>query len=423
MAKKTTDLPADVPPEDEQYASFFDAEMREATKIMGRHNVLVGDETKARKYGVELPSLALQYVTQNNVLFMEHLIMLAGRPASHKSSFAFELARWCIMQPGGGFARLYDTEGKYSPGLAENLIGDLAHTVLGTNSWQVRVCETLDQWSELFGRDLRKYRDTFAIGRRLKKKEQRMPLLPAAMIVDSLTGRTTETNIRSAMKDGQASNTQGMRTAKSISDWLQIQTFTYTPWYIVMVRHEKPGGMQSSFMAGRAEKQTPGGKAPDFMGGYDFRFAVVDRYKSDNNSRGYNLVRMVLNKNAFGVDRLRCAVRFSWQWVDPGGGAPPLQVPRWEWDLATAEFLAGWDHADIKDLCHVVQGGTKPDPRFNCKQLGLKDVTGQDLGLAVRQETTLYKALQDYFHIARWQTFDPAVIVPPEPDKKSPSES
>lgn len=398
-----------------QYSAFFGEEMKLASKVMGRHNVLVGDEAQARKYGIELPSLALQYVTQNNVLFMEHLIMIAGKPASHKSSFGFEIARWCIMQQNGGFGRLYDTEGKYSPGLAENLLGNLDNSVLGDNSWQVRVCESLDQWSELLATDLKNYRDAFIIGRRPKRGEKRMPLLPAAMIVDSLTGRTTNANIKTANKEGQASNTQGMRTAKAISDWFQLQTFTYVPWYLIVIRHEKEGGMESFASFSRPEKKTPGGRAPDFMGGYDFRFALAGSHRATNNKSGYNVVKMTLKKNAFGVDRHNCLVRFAWDWVDPEDGTDPIQVPRWEWDLATAEFLAGWERADIKDICHVVQGGTKPEPRFNCRQLGLKDVSGRDLGMAVRQDEKIYKALQDYLHVKRWQTFDPAVIVPPDP--------
>lgn len=400
-------LPEQVPAksqDNEQYASFFEAELDQAAKVMGRHNVLVDDEAKARKYGIEIPSLALQYVTGNDVLFMEHIMLVAGKPASHKSSFAFEVGRWVIQQ--GGFTRLYDTEGKYSPGLAENLLGGLA-----TNrTWQVRTCESLDAWTELFGRDMKLYRDHFILDRKLKRGEKRPPLLPACMVVDSLTGRTTEANRKTALKEGQASNTQGMRTAKHISDWMQLQHFTYLPWYIIMIRHEKEGGMDNAFMAGRKPKQTPGGKAPDFMGGYDFRFSVVNRDRFE--SGGYNLVQMKCTKNAFGPDNLRCSVRFSWTWETPENSEDPIQVPRWEWDLATAEFLADYDRAGIKDICHVVRGGSKANPRFNCRQLGLKDVTGDDLGMAVRNDAAVYRALQDYLHIKRWTKFDPSMVVP-----------
>jgi len=150
----------------EQYCAFFEAQQDAAVRTMGRHNVLVGTEEQQRKYGVEIPSIALQYVVQSDVLFMEQLLMLAGKPASHKSSFAFELARWVIWQAGGGYGRVFDTERKYSPTLAMNLIGDLDCTPLGDHSWGRYVCDTYDQWAKAFTKSIKNYRNHFAIGRK-----------------------------------------------------------------------------------------------------------------------------------------------------------------------------------------------------------------------------------------------------------------
>lgn len=417
MAKKKDEGELqDVAPESEQYSAFFTSQQQAAEKVMGRHNVLVGTDSQKRKYGLGIPSLALQYVVQSDVLFMEQIIMLAGKPASHKSSFAFELARWVILQAGGGYGRVFDTERKYSPTLALNLIGDLKTTVMGDQSWGVYVCSTFDEWARAFSKTIKDYRDYFAIGRRLKRGEKRMPLLPGCLIIDSLTGSASVATIKSAEKDESGAAAQGMRLAGQINAWLQRQNFTYLPWYIVIVRHEKESGMGGpTFLAGRREKQTPGGKAPDFMGGYDLRFTVVDRERTS--AGGYNLVRIVCQKNAFGVDRLRCQVRFAWEYVKDAG-RDPIQVPKWEWDLATAEFLADYERAEIKEICHVVRGGTKADPVFNCKQLGLKEVRGQELGMALRQNEAVLTALQDYLHIDRWPQFDPHMEVPEPPPKK-----
>jgi hypothetical protein len=388
----------------DQYDSFFSAEIDYASKVMGRHNVLVGDEAKARKYGIELPSLMLQYINQADVFLMEHLLFVAGKPASHKSSFAFEVARWIIE--AGGFARLHDTEGKYSPQLAESLIG----TKVNQRTWQLRVCESLDAWTEMVSKDMEAYRKHFKIGEKLKRGEKRPPLLPACMIIDSLTGRTTQDNIKNVNKTGQSSNTQGMRTAKAINDWLQTRNFNYLPWYTIIIRHEKQGGMEGGFspLAGMTKK-TPGGVAPDFMGGLDLRFAVVSNYRGQK--AGFNLVKMKTKKNSFGQDNLAGQVRFSWEWRDNEFGETE-QFPKWEWNLATAEFVAKYEKADIKDICHVVQGGTVPNPRFNCKQLGLKDVDGETMGAAIMQDEKILKQLQDYLHIVRRTKFSPDMEIP-----------
>jgi hypothetical protein len=403
----------EVDPNDEKYSAFFEAEMSTATRVMGRRNILVDDESNARKYGLEIPSLAMQYVVQSDVLFMESLMLVAGRPASHKSSFAFEIARWVLMY--GGAARVYDTEmGKISPKLATNLIGQ---DRMSERTWQIRLCTSLNVWQQSISSLMRSYRKTFALNRRLEKKEKRLPLMPFCIIIDSLTGRSSTVNIESFEKDssGDSPIVQGMRNAKAISDWLQNQEWLSMPWYVVMIRHEKEGQIAQTFRGGTKPKTTPGGKAPDFLGGYDFRFSVRDTHRLKD--RGYNLVHIKCNKLAFGVDKRECDVRFSWEWMDVGEGVSE-QIPQWEWDLATAQFLANFDHASVRDICHVVEGGTKPDPRFNCKQLGLTEVTGHDLGAAVRHDEKLYRDLQDYLHIARWNRFDPHMEIVEEPERK-----
>lgn len=388
-----------------EYAGFFKAELEQASKLIGRKNIFVGKESESRKYGIELP-FVLQYILQSNVLLMEQVLLIAGKPASHKSSFAFELARWVIQQ--GGFARLYETEGKFNPQLALSILGEYANE----RTWQVRACESLDSWVGALSKDIKLYRKMFFLDHKPKRGEKRLPLLPACMIVDSLTGKTTENNIEIISKDGKAANTQGMLTAKAINDWLQAQNFMYMPWYILLIRHEKQGGMDSAprFGFGAATKQTPGGAAPDFIGAIDLRFSVTQKQRLSG--WGYNIVQIKCKKNAFGVDNLRCGVRFSWRWQKENEAENPVQMPRWEWNLAAAELLADFDRASIKDICHVVRTGSKSEPRFSCKQLGLKEVTGEDFGLALKQDEGIYKALQDYLHIERRQIFDPNMEIP-----------
>ena len=120
---------------DDKYSAFFASELKAAKKFTGRHDLLVADESEARRYGFEIPSLALQYICQSNVLFMESLMLIAGKEATHKSSFAFEVARWVLSS--GGFARLFNTEGgKFNPRLPPAVIG---RHLINQNSWHVRI--------------------------------------------------------------------------------------------------------------------------------------------------------------------------------------------------------------------------------------------------------------------------------------------
>lgn len=386
------------------YAPFFEQEIANVSKLMGRDHVLAAHESTARRYGMELPSLALQQVVTANVLFMETIMLVAGKPASHKSSFAFEMSRWAIMQ--GGYARLYETEGnKVSPTLPIQLIGS---SLINEQTWQVLTCDSINVWQEAFSDHIRHYRDFFRVGRKLKAGEKRLPLMPACHIIDSLTGRSTEANIEAFEKDGESANTQGARNAKSINDFLQNVSLVGLPFYVVIIRHEKDGSLgQPVFSAAGAAKSTPGGKAPDFMGGYDFRFAVIEGHREQDG--GFNTVRITCKKNAFGVDKGRCDVRFSWRWMDIDGER--VQVPRWEWDLSTAQLLANHDAREVRDICDVsaVERSSKMEPRFSSKKLGLINVTGQEIGAAVRLDDNLTKQLQDFMHISRWPTLAQAV--------------
>lgn len=384
----------------DEYSSLFEAELTAHERVFGRQNVLVNDEARARKYGIEVPSLALQYALASNVLFMEGVILLAGKQACHKSSMAFEIARWVLMS--GGFARLYETEGKYSPGLAEQLIGDIRTE----RSWQVLSCSALDQWCESLSKSIRLYRDHFILDRKLKRGENRVPPIPACFIVDSLTGKATEGNIAAFEKEGQSQNVQGMSMAKAITYLLQSVNLSYMPWYVVVVRHLKKSADGGLYVQAH---RTTGGAAMDFHGGVDLRMSVINSQRGVD--WGYNIVKFKCQKNAFGANLNECAVRFSWQFVT--GPAGPIQVPKWEWDLSTAEFLADCSIASVSDICRVerVSGTTSSrEPKFNCSSLGLKGCCGDDLGMAVRSSGVMAQ-LQDALGINRWPVFDPAVVL------------
>lgn len=380
---------------DVQLDSFFEAELDRARGTVGDRRIMVGEDSDQYCYGLPIPSLAFQYVLQSDVLPFEKLIYMAGEPASNKSSFAFELARWVIN--AGGFARLNETERKFNPDLASALLGNVTD-----RQWQIRFCEKLEEWQTLLWDDVKLYRKfTESTGKRGKSS---IPKFPACMIIDSLTGVTTEGGIDAVDKQEAGKlQAQGMRDANVISRWLQSINFTGLPWYVIFIRHEKANITESFGYGNRV--RTPGGVANDYFASYDFRFKVIKRHRDQGTKYGYNLVEVKCHKNAFGINGLKFAIRMSWTAVDTGSEQGPVNVIKWEWDLATAQFLANFDKEDIKDICHVVDTGSVNNPIFSCRQLGLKEVTADDLCLALRQESTIFTALQNYLNIHRRKVF------------------
>ena len=382
--------------------AFFAAELKQARAVMGSDDVLVGSADQVFKFGIPIPSLALQYVLQNDIFPMSILTMLAGKPASHKSSFCFELAKWVIAN--GGYARLFDAEHKYNPELSAGIIGDVTD-----RQWQYRRPSNIDEWATSLSGDVSLYRKTFKL-QEGDKLGTGIPLIPACIIIDSLTGRATADINEKYETKGETNLAQGMQIANAISRWLQVETFKNLPWIVLVVRHEKDGGVATGFSMGQPQSNTPGGKAPDYQGTIDLRFSVIKRERGDADY-GYNLVRIKCHKNAIGVDKLQCDVRFGWTWIiDPATGKQK-QVPKWEWDLATAQFLAGYElDTGLKDICNVVQGPTVKNPTFSCRQLGVDKVSGEDFGIALRQDSKLMSDLQDHLHIARCTKFSPDIF-------------
>lgn len=397
MARKKVDVDAGVA--SSVYDAFFGAELKQATVAMGKDDVVVGGQDSVMRFGLPIPSLALQYALQSDVFPMAVMTMLAGKPASHKSSFAFEIARWCIT--AGGYARLWDAEHKFNPDLAAGILGPLPDS----RSWQYRRPDTIDEWSTNLAADVSLYREHFKL-RDGDDIGSGLPLIPGCTIIDSLTGRASSEISEKFEKKGETDTAQGMRIANAIGRWLQLATFKHLPWIVLVIRHEKEGGINQSFSGfGAPQPNTPGGKAPDYHNSLDLRFSVIERTREAN--YGYNTVRIKVHKNAFGVDKLSCDVRFSWTWMDEADGK---QAPRWEWDLATAQLLANYDRADIKQICHVTQSGTKARPLFSCRTLGVSEVNGDDFGMALRANPEITKALQDYLHISRLRQFTPDIF-------------
>jgi hypothetical protein len=403
--------------------SFFSSELNAARVVRGERAVFEGDTYSRRIYGLELPYLNIQYLFATSVMLMEKIYLIAGTKASHKSCLAFEFARWCALQ--NGFARLYETEDKYNPQLVRDMWGN----VLNNNTWRVTDCNTVTDWQEALNADLNSYRNAFRIGMPLNRGEQRLPLLPCAYIVDSLTGRGTSDQKDKIEQKGEVElpGFAQAKTASQISYFFQNLDVMDIPCYVFIIRHEKeameqsgPGGMMSV-----KKMRTPGGSDPDFRGGFDLRCKLIGskrltRYQCND-------VRITMTKCGFGPDRRRIVVPFGWEFFVTNDGETLTQAPRWEWAWAECEFLKtfGADAKEPKGIRDICALDSKSDPNapgnlYTCKQLGLKDVNARDMSLAIHQDATMTRDLQNFLEIQRLNPFSPQreLVAPTRKAKK-----
>ena len=121
--------------------SPFMAKMLETSaKHFGDKNIHVG--TKQRIVGLELYSLALQWLIDLQVLPFQSIVAVAGEPKSYKTSSLIEFARMFLRPMEAdipdskwepGVASIVHTEGKWSPSKVTSMLGELSDQLLVVN--------------------------------------------------------------------------------------------------------------------------------------------------------------------------------------------------------------------------------------------------------------------------------------------------
>jgi hypothetical protein len=235
--------------------------------------------------------------------------------------------------------------------------------------------------------------------------------MPATFIVDSLTGRGTDDQRAQAVKgDVEEPGFAGAKTAKQIAYFFQQMDLMDVPCYVVLVRHEKTSMESSGPMTHVQKTRTPGGADPDFRGSFDIR---VKRIGGQRLTRyAYNNVAFRIVKNSFAPGDRSIVVRFGWDFSTTDEDIQ--QAPRWEWALGEVDFLRDYgdkpkEPTGIKDVCHIT---SKSNPAshghlYSCKQLGLKEVSPEDMSLAIHQDEKVFRGIQNFLEIMRWDRFDP----------------
>ena len=155
--------------------------------------------------GVELPSLALRWLFDSNVLPLGHIIGFAGPPQSQKSSLALEMSRWILGQKG--YVSYIDCEGgKVSSSLIESIIPPEL-----IKRMPLTCCPTIDSAQKQITTIIEGLK-TYGADKGVK------PLY--GILIDSLTGAPTEGYSKRVDKSGHDEPTWG-DMAKSWTGYLR----------------------------------------------------------------------------------------------------------------------------------------------------------------------------------------------------------
>jgi len=308
--------------------AYFRSLAEEGKKEFGHSAVLAGNESNRLVIGIPFPSLALEWLTLQDVWPLSLVAVLCGRWGTCKSAFLYEIFRWFAKFNGG--AILQEVETRFSPDLCSSIMGytmDECPIILNR-------CTSLDDWQEKlsFFLDLQKRR---MIGTQEEPGPGRT--IPVCFGVDSIMAKAALEKMEKIAKAGSAGrdfpieallNTEYFRaTAGKIDNW---------PFSLVLVNHLKEGIDRETQ---QTKKRKPGGDFVNFQESFELEMGVWKSKIStaDFDGRG---IRITCVKNSFGETGRDIFTRMLW-WDEETGDPdePYRQKTVWDWDWSTITTL------------------------------------------------------------------------------------
>lgn len=366
-----------------------------------------GEEGKQLITGVELPSLSLMYLFDSNVVPFSKMIGIAGPPQCQKSSLAYDFSRMVMGCHGGG-ALHFETEGeKYSPTLAESIVGMEAFN----DRFCTLQCTELTEAQKLMTEMLKQYKDTAKHGE------------PVVMIVDSLSGADAGEMYDKIKKDGYAGRDYSI-SALSWTRYLRVfcADLVGFPVVFLTVNHLKTTPPAQPFMP--PIENTPGGKAQWFHSAiylYVHRTQSEQRLTRDVDGEAISCateirtLKLTCKKTSIGKsDGRYINVDFIF-YCDTVDGVK-RQVSLFDWDASTAYLLQwlqcdkskGAVKSDLRDICDV----SVVRNRFTSKKLGVENLSPSAFGKAVHADKNIMVGLLDFLNITEHKIYDGAMPTP-----------
>jgi hypothetical protein len=352
-----------------------------AEKKFGTNHMYVAAEHTKRYTGLPLPSLALEYMLRSNVLYLGSVYGLAGPPASFKSSLGLEFAR--ILCSAGGTASLTETEGgKISPAIVESVMGPFANRLL------MRLVDNVEDAQAFMTHMFECFQKANADKTQLY-----------GLFLDSLFGSAGQEKKEKIEKEGYASRSFPVE-ALLWSQWLQSFAPKFVGWPMIMVfvNHQKQD-IDSRF---KGSYRHPGGDAQEFYATVYMHVKKIKVNEGVEQRIAHLEVRTV--KHSFAPEDRRINVPFVMDKT-----VKPSRL-FFDWGHATADLLTDPKKtpniADILRVTSTTASMTALTRTFSCKQLGLKDVSGSTMGLAVHQDADLMRKLREALDIRENEIWD-----------------
>lgn len=273
--------------------------------------------------GVEVPSLALQYLLNSRVLPFSKMIEIFGAPGAGKSTFLYEIMRWSLQ--AGGFAYLGETEQKDSIDI-RRAICKWNKSLISRIS--VKYDITLEGWVNQLNEAITYYDKLY---------EKYGPSFPVVYGIDAVTSAGTERSFEE-FKDEGCGTERVAELANRLTSYVRNLPgrIKDKPACLVFVNHAKQKiGATAGF---GDEAETPGGKAVKYYSLIRLELKYVGQEKRVAGT--IRKVKIKVRKNGIQEAGKEMLVRLRYSKTpDPVDPEKSILQIEWDWDTADIEFL------------------------------------------------------------------------------------
>lgn len=285
--------------------------------------------------GVPIPSIAVQWVLNSNVLPLGRMVEFAGAPECCKSTFLYEVMGWFLRQ--GGHVVLVETEQKDN--------SQIRHAVLkydadGISRVVVKQSLSYEEWVEAL-----KDASLFYAEWQKTHGEQ----FPVLFCIDSLAAAPQDKRI-AEMKENGHTNVGYGGIARALSQ--DLQTFSSIqaghPFTFAFTNHLK----QSMNSMGLPTEYRSGGKAPEFYESVSFRFAPAPQTRFTKMDCAGRKLRLSTSKNSIGPTKREVEILVYFRNL-PNPNYDPTDAYS---DRYLLDVSFDWGEVDIKFLTAICNG-------------------------------------------------------------------
>lgn len=386
-------------------------------KATSSNAILAGDLAE-QTWGLPIPHLAFQYAVGGvNVMPCQRLYQVTGLHKSFKSTLLKEIGAW-YMEAGGFYIDI-DNEGKTSATMFDAMTWWRQET-LSKGRHVFKATESVEEWQN-------QITETIKVARKLglREKGRRIPWF---VVLDSLTGKSTEAAQEALQKEGHAESRGYPLQAAATANFIKAMNMMGTTLSMGVVRHLSQD-ISAAPSYGGPKMKAGGAVAVNFQYSVALRLARGDSPvraashpgapRPDLPVEGYTLY-IVAEQSCLGpvIDR-KIEVDVLWQYVPQEDGSV-RQAMFYDWDGALGLML--WQlkydeksrayDSDRKRLDETLLFTQPKGKRIKCDELGLDGVSFTEFGKAIRTTPEVQAKVARFLNIARYPSFQDVDIEP-----------